>query len=582
MKQWLGFSWLVLMAAIIGVILILAAHEPRYEGRTLTSWLQQGSDTPLDETQRVQAAQKGIRAIGASKGLPRILGLVEATDDPVSLWLIDKTQKYRTGFLRWKTGEQYSLDDWEKYQWHSGEDFQQLGIAGFEVLGTNAGPAAVELEKLLQSPDHAFTAQRCLVFIGKPAELVFCRALTNQDPDIRQWSVNQLAAVTDDVGVYIDRIKPRLEDASAAVRVTTVDAIGCQTLAPERAVPILVAALKDSAEDVRVHAIDALANFGTNAAVAYPILTNLAGREDKVAGAALRAAVLIAPEQSFGLFTNCLAHDPPGMDAALEAMTEVLPDRTLPMVLLRLQSSDKAIRRKAFGLLSHYPESPQIVAAMKAIALEANSDLAADAKGFLTKEYEAHHPDAVLFPDEPSFQGRRLGEWLTARIEDSHELIPAAKAVLQQAGTNAIPALLKRLAYRWPPDCFGTFQINLDAVGGFIALGEQAKPALPELWRLMDDTNDEVVLAAMLATFGTGANALPFLMKGMTNRFAMVRNEAAHSMAEGIGDKYPERRQQAIRLFVGLLNDPDEDVRGNATNQLKAIDPNAAAKAGIK
>jgi hypothetical protein len=30
------------------------------------------------------------------------------------------------------------------------------------------------------------------------------------------------------------------------------------------------------------------------------------------------------------------------------------------------------------------------------------------------------------------------------------------------------------------------------------------------------------------------------------------------------------------------LNDPDDDVRMNATNQLKEIDPAAAAKAGIK
>jgi hypothetical protein len=31
-----------------------------------------------------------------------------------------------------------------------------------------------------------------------------------------------------------------------------------------------------------------------------------------------------------------------------------------------------------------------------------------------------------------------------------------------------------------------------------------------------------------------------------------------------------------------LLNDPDADVRGSATNTIKAIDPEAAAKAGVK
>jgi len=38
----------------------------------------------------------------------------------------------------------------------------------------------------------------------------------------------------------------------------------------------------------------------------------------------------------------------------------------------------------------------------------------------------------------------------------------------------------------------------------------------------------------------------------------------------------------AVPALVELLNDPDLEVRGRATNALKAIDPEAAAKAGVK
>jgi HEAT repeat protein len=72
------------------------------------------------------------------------------------------------------------------------------------------------------------------------------------------------------------------------------------------------------------------------------------------------------------------------------------------------------------------------------------------------------------------------------------------------------------------------------------------------------------------------------LVKGLTNQFADVRNEAANNLTDGIGAQFPEQRKQAISLFVKLLNDPDEDVRGNATNELKEIDPATAAKLGIK
>jgi HEAT repeat protein len=75
---------------------------------------------------------------------------------------------------------------------------------------------------------------------------------------------------------------------------------------------------------------------------------------------------------------------------------------------------------------------------------------------------------------------------------------------------------------------------------------------------------------------------MPFFIKGLTNQFAGVRNEAANNLTDGIGKQFPELRRQAIPLFVKLLNDLDEDVRGNATNQLKEIDPEVASKAGIK
>jgi len=64
--------------------------------------------------------------------------------------------------------------------------------------------------------------------------------------------MDELAAVTDDVEVYVARIKGRLNDSSDAVRADAVDDIGIQTTAPELAVPLLVAALNDSSDLVPV------------------------------------------------------------------------------------------------------------------------------------------------------------------------------------------------------------------------------------------------------------------------------------------------------------------------------------------
>jgi len=475
------------------------------------------------------------------------------------------------------------MSDVVRSEWHSALDFQWYGERGFEALGTNAAPAAGELGELLDQGDdlHLLIISRCLEAIGKPAEPVICQALTNQSADVRRWAINQLASVTDDVGVYLTRIKPRLQDSSSSVRATTVDAIGWQTSAPELAVPLLLGALKDSS--VSAKAASALANFGTNALVAIPQLTNsVAGENESAASAALQTLILIAPQRSLPLFTNFLAQEKPGINDALRVLAGVMPDEALPIILNRLQSPNVKTRRAAFGLLLHYPPSPQIDSAMQTIALDSGSEHAPAAKSYLTKEYETNHPDALLFADEPSYHGKRLGEWLVMRTEGGDQLPAAATNAIFQMGTNIFPALFKRLTYTRPAYCFDPSQINLSAIWGFVAFGELTKPVLPALGRLMDGTNEQIALFAMISTCGTGSNAMPFLIKGLTNQFARVRSEAANALMDGVGDKFPELRKQAIPLFVKLLNDPDEDVRVNATNELKQIAPDAAAKAGIK
>lgn len=219
---------------------------------------------------------------------------------------------------------------------------------------------------------------------------------------------------------------------------------------------------------------------------------------------------------------------------------------------------------------------------MQCVAAGSDHDLALAAKSYLTDQYETNHTDAILFSDEPSCNGRRLGQWLRTRVEDGADFTPAAKTAIKQLGTNAIPALLKRLTYVRPPYCFSPIQINLDAAAGFIALSEQAGPVLPKLWTLMDSTHKEVALAAMIASFGTGSNALPFFIKGLTNSFPEVRSCAANVLSGGSAKRFPELSHPALPLLAKLLTDPDADVRANATNALKELDPVLAAQTGIK
>jgi CRISPR-associated protein Csd2 len=150
MTSWRALLFVGLIVAL--VIGIMLQREPHYRGRSLTSWLQQCSDTPLMETQRLAEAQAAVRAMPAREVLPRLLKLVEAEDDPVSQWIIGAGDKFR---ISDEFGSRF-------IRWHSAEDFQQLGIAGFEVLETNAASAVGDLTRLLDDDAHAFPAVRCL------------------------------------------------------------------------------------------------------------------------------------------------------------------------------------------------------------------------------------------------------------------------------------------------------------------------------------------------------------------------------------------------------------------------------------
>ena len=254
----------VLIVVLIGIILMLCAREARYRGRSLTSWLQRCSDTPLDETQRLQEAQDAVRVIGAKRALPKLLDLVEAKDDPASTWIIKQSEEWRIQFLRW----------------HTAQDFQMLGIAGFDALGTNAAPAVGELTKLLDDDEHAFTALRCLIGIGTPAEASVSEALTKENRQVRYFATQQFAWVTDDDKVFLARMRDCLKDPDASVRVAAIQGIGAQTQAPEEAIPILMSVLEKNDGNVSSEAAGALANFGTNAMSAFNVLSNAVEKEN--------------------------------------------------------------------------------------------------------------------------------------------------------------------------------------------------------------------------------------------------------------------------------------------------------------
>jgi HEAT repeat protein len=239
-KSFLVREGLVVLACA-GVLIVLHTREPRYNGRSLTSWLQQYDKASVSDTKQMTEAQDAIRTIGTERSLPTLLKLITAKDGGVDNWVFKMKSKFGLKFLHWRFAALSRL----------------YGLSGFEVLGTNAAPAVDSLTKLVKDKDKdtAMAAFQCLERIGKPAEGALCQCLTNQDWRVRLSSIDALASVTDDAETYISRVKVCLNDTNITIRVTAVRVIGSRyPQARPQVVPYLVTLLNDPHRDVRVTA----------------------------------------------------------------------------------------------------------------------------------------------------------------------------------------------------------------------------------------------------------------------------------------------------------------------------------------
>lgn len=566
-----SFLGLAIIIAFSMFLIFLRSDEPRYRNRTLTSWLKQYSRASLDETNRLAEAEEAIRAIGPEKSVPILLKLLTTKDRRTDKWVLETSKRFKLDFLHWQTELDCELE----------------GVAGFEVFGSNAAPAVHALTRLLDDPERSFTAARCLDDIGKPAENALRQCLTNSNWQVREWAVGALAGATDDVEVYLSRIKPCLKDPEALVRLATVREIGGQDNAPDLAVPILIVALNDPDAHVSAQAAESLGGFGTNSLSAFSILTNMIAQGEQTRGrAAMTALITVAPTQAVPVLSNTVVSGTAALSgAALRALKSINPELSRQMTLVELRSADASHRMQALSVAGTFEtDTPGIADALKLAAGDNDPEVAHRAnmtmREMVQKKNDIGHA-AVQFPEDPSYEGKPLSEWLQT-LRRSSEMPTNCVRALKSMGTNVLPVLLRRVEYKDPVFGLADFEVSMEGVSGLIALGDEAKPALPRLAELMDGDDGDLALRAMVGTLATGRDGVPYLMKGLTNRFPVVRSEAANYLTEEWSAQFPEERKRAVPQLLTLLKDPDEHVRMAATNGIKAIDPQAAANAGIK
>lgn len=241
----------------------------------------------------------------------------------------------------------------------------------------------------------------------------------------------------------------------------------------------------------------------------------------------------------------------------------------------------------------------------------------------------------VLRPSEPSNGGKTLSQWIDQYAVNFGDGGPVtteqriqteqAQAAIQKMGPAALPLLVewagvkdstpvRQLRVRVLTTLMGTkpksaAYYRATARWGLVALGQSAKPAVPAMVALLGDADPGVrsdTAFALGQMSSVAEAAVPRLIQSLND--PQVRNNSIVALGRirsqpelsvptlsaclsGRGGKtwalqalanFGPDAKSAVPSILPLLNDANPGLRMEAGRALKAIDPEAAVKAGIE
>lgn len=277
---------------------------PEYQGRRLADWsadlsyavnqTTEESDGRL-KTEKHEAAKNAIHHFGTN-AIPLALRLCAVENSTLELKLMslcDDFNTHQTG-LHVDHGIKYASVKWE------------IGLAIFEVLGSNASPAIPTLIEYLNRDNSAAAnnATAALYQIGPTAIPGLLIVLTNQNKTAANLAAFCLGQYGSNAVVSTHSLLQCLEGDDALLRDSAACALARISDDPELVVPTFVRYLQQKPNHPHPDVFMKLRNFGTNATQAVPVLVEIIESKSGVLTSrnALTALESIDPEK--GKFYN--------------------------------------------------------------------------------------------------------------------------------------------------------------------------------------------------------------------------------------------------------------------------------------
>ncbi|MEE8410042.1 MAG: HEAT repeat domain-containing protein [Myxococcota bacterium] len=245
----LAVGWVI--PAVLSILSISACNEPRYLGRTVSSWMV---DLDSDTDHKRRQACEALAALGpqASKAIAKLIELLEDVNEGV---------------------QEFARDALAKMGPDSVAPLEEILHRPEPALRLHAAAALVQI-----NPDHP-----------KAASILVDAVTGIGNAELAQQAKDILIKLRDRA---VPLLVPRLHDTYAPVRLQIVETLGDLKAAGHGAIdPLATVAQEDAKIEIRVAAITAMAKIGPKEKVA-PVFTELLEDENEEVGAAAGSMLL--------------------------------------------------------------------------------------------------------------------------------------------------------------------------------------------------------------------------------------------------------------------------------------------------
>lgn len=486
------------------------------------------------------------------------------------------------------------------------------------ALGRIGGTAVPALAKALPEPDREIREHAALALarIGPPAKAAvpaLIKVLQDEKADdgVRGAAARALAAIGPDAGEAVPALVAALKQPRQALVEPVFHALA---EIGKSAVPALVGLLQDKNPYLRQQAARALGEIGREALPAVPALTTALKDQDRALSAQAAEALgrigpgaaEVVPELAALLETR--TGFPPYRRAIARAVGEMGAQAkgVVPALLAALRDPDEEVAATAAQALHRFGSAVKVadwidalknassreVRTLAARALAERGSEAKEAVPVLRERLERQEDSFVKTSlavalgrlDPPSLEMIRPLLLEQVRRNDPH-LRQAAVWALVSLGVEKKVTLAELLQHR-PYDA--------RTVEGLRRLGTDAKLALPVLREALWSSHQAFAdshsfVEAALLCIRLSPQEMETTVSALGERLAQAwREEKQFSqlpfdavLLSGLAELGP-RAKSVVPVVLPLLNAPRRALRQAAADALKKIDPEAAAKAGIR